>query len=89
MGILPRLELRFKTNRGSRKGFPTKDLLRTPRVKKSKVSIPKTQVGKSSGSYFEKPICAKCGRKHDGKCLVRIGNCYGCGKSGHMKRDIL
>ena len=45
------------------------------------------QEGKGSGPYVEKPICAKCGAKNEGKCLVRTGNCYGCGKSGNMKID--
>ncbi|TMX01787.1 hypothetical protein EJD97_023617 [Solanum chilense] len=53
--------------------------------KLSKVSTSKTQEGKGGGSYVEKPLCSKCG-KHDGKCLVGKGNCYGYGNSGHMKR---
>ena len=48
---------------------------------------PKPQEGKGGRSYVEKPLCAKCDKRHDGKCLVGMGNCYGCGKSGHMKRD--
>ncbi|XP_010326483.1 uncharacterized protein [Solanum lycopersicum] len=42
---------------------------------------------KSSGPYVEKSTCAKRSRKHEGKCPIDMGNCYGCGKSGHMKRD--
>ena len=52
-----------------------------------KGSIPKPQEGRGSGIYVEKSTCAKCGRKHEGKCLVCMKNCYGCGKRGHMKRD--
>ncbi|KAH0784229.1 hypothetical protein KY290_003827 [Solanum tuberosum] len=59
----------------------------TPRINKGKVSTPKPQEARGGGPYVEKPICAKCGRKHEGKCLVGTGNCYGCGKSGHMRRD--
>lgn len=51
-----------------------------PRVNKSKVSTPKPQEGKGGGSYIEKPLNAKYGRKHDGKCLVGTGNCNSCGK---------
>ncbi|XP_049381282.1 uncharacterized protein LOC125845795 [Solanum stenotomum] len=40
-----------------------------------------------SGSYVARPNCEKCGRKHDGKCLVCVDYCYGCGKSGHKMRD--
>ena len=47
---------------------------------------PKPQEGKGGRSYVEKPLCAKCDKRHDGKCLVGMGNFYGCGKSGHMKR---
>ncbi|XP_049354661.1 uncharacterized protein LOC125819236 [Solanum verrucosum] len=59
----------------------------TPRVNKGKVSTPKPQETKCGGPYVEKPICTKCGRKHEGKCLVGTGNCYGCGKSGNMRRE--
>ena len=51
------------------------------------MSTPKPQEGKSGGSYVEKHICAKCGKKHESKCLVSTGNCYSCGNSGRMKRD--
>ncbi|XP_049346806.1 uncharacterized protein LOC125811345 [Solanum verrucosum] len=57
------------------------------RVNKGKVSTPKPEEARSGGPYVEKPICPKCGRKHKGKCLVSTGNCYGCGKNGHMRRD--
>ena len=52
-----------------------------------KVPTPNPQDGKGGGSYVEKPLCAKCYKRHDGKCLVGTGNSYGCGKSGHMKRE--
>ena len=40
------------------------------RFNKNKVSNPNPQEGKGGGSYVEKTLCSKCGRKHDGKCLV-------------------
>uniref|UniRef100_M1DRV3 Polyprotein n=1 Tax=Solanum tuberosum TaxID=4113 RepID=M1DRV3_SOLTU len=63
----------------------------TPRVDKDKdsVSNPKPQGGNSGGSYVARPNCAKCGRKHEGKCLVGSDGCYGCGKSSHNMRDCL
>ncbi|KAH0680946.1 hypothetical protein KY285_021901 [Solanum tuberosum] len=47
----------------------------------------KPRFKKSGGSYVERPSCAKCGKKHEGKCLVGTDGCFSCGKSGHMKRD--
>ena len=35
---------------------------------------------------MKKPTCAKCGKGHFGECLVRMGNYFGCGKSGHKVR---
>ncbi|XP_015087003.1 uncharacterized protein LOC107030124 [Solanum pennellii] len=67
--------------------FSNQEPPNAPRFNKSKVYTPNPQEGKGGGSYVEKPLCSKCGRKHDGKCLVGTGNFYGCGKSGHMKRD--
>ncbi|XP_069145574.1 uncharacterized protein [Solanum lycopersicum] len=57
-----------------------------PRINKSKVSTPMVQEGKGDVSYVEKPLCSKCGRKHDGRFQVYTSNHYGCGKRGHMKR---
>ena len=72
-----------------KKRFSNHGPLNAPRVIKSKVSTPKPQEGKGGYSYVEKPLCSKCGIKHDGKCLVGTGNFYGRGKSGHLKRDCL
>ncbi|KAH0658259.1 hypothetical protein KY289_027007 [Solanum tuberosum] len=47
----------------------------------------KSQGGNSGGSSMESPNCAKCGKKHDSKCLAGMGVCYGCGKSGHQLKD--
>ena len=67
------------------KRFPNKSSSTIPRVNKGKESTFKPKEDKGSSPYVEKSTCAKCGRKHKGKCLVR--NCYGYVKSGHTKRD--
>ena len=59
----------------------------TPRMNKRKGSTPKPQELKGNNPYVEKPMCAKCCRKHEGKCQVCTGNCCSFCKSGHMKRD--
>uniref|UniRef100_M1DW40 Gag-pol polyprotein n=1 Tax=Solanum tuberosum TaxID=4113 RepID=M1DW40_SOLTU len=58
-----------------------------PRVNKDRVSNPKPQGGNSGGSYVNRPNCAKCGRKHDVKCLVGIDRCFTCGKIGNKMRN--
>ncbi|KAK4709703.1 hypothetical protein R3W88_004216 [Solanum pinnatisectum] len=45
------------------------------------------QGGNRGGSSMERPTCAKCGKKHDWKCLAGMGVCYGCRKSGHQLKD--
>ncbi|WMV58487.1 hypothetical protein MTR67_051872 [Solanum verrucosum] len=75
----PRFKQRF-SNQGSSSA---------PRVNKDMVSNPNPQGCNSCGSYVSRPNCAKCGRKHDGKCLVGPKWCYGCGKSVHKMRDCL
>ncbi|XP_049356909.1 uncharacterized protein LOC125821531 [Solanum verrucosum] len=57
------------------------------RGNKGRVSNPKPQGRNSGGSSMKRPTCAKCGKKHDGKCLVGMGVCYGCGKSCHQLKD--
>ena len=49
-----------------------------PRFNKGKGSTSKPKEEKGSGTYVEKPISAKCGRKHEGIYLVCTENCYGC-----------
>jgi len=34
-----------------------------------------------------RPICACCGKKHNGKCLAGTKGCYGCGGSYHLIRN--
>ena len=70
-----------------KKRFHNQGFYNTPRDNKSKVPTPKPQEEKGVRSYVDRPLCSKCCRRHDGKCLVRTGNCYNCGKSGHMKND--
>ena len=69
--------------------FSNQDSSSAPRVNKDKVSNPKPQGGNSGSSYVARPNCAKCGRKHDGKCLVGTDGCFSCGKMGHKVRDFL
>ena len=66
--------------------FPNQSPSAIPRVNKSKGSTPNLEEEKGSVPYVEKPTWAKCVRKHEGKCLVGMGNIYWCGKSGHMKK---
>ncbi|WMV49832.1 hypothetical protein MTR67_043217 [Solanum verrucosum] len=63
------------------KGFTDKV---PPRFSKERVCNPKSQ-GKGSGSLF--PNCARCVKRHEGKCLADREGCYSCGKSGHKMRD--
>lgn len=32
----------------------------------------------------DKSVCSACGRRHWGRCLADIGNCYQCGQEGNM-----
>uniref|UniRef100_M1DY98 Gag-pol polyprotein n=1 Tax=Solanum tuberosum TaxID=4113 RepID=M1DY98_SOLTU len=33
------------------------------------------------------PSCARCGKRHDGRCLASREGCSSCGESGHMMKD--
>ncbi|XP_049363320.1 uncharacterized protein LOC125828059 [Solanum verrucosum] len=48
------------------------------------VSNPKLQGGGNGSSL---PNCAKCGRKHERKCVAVSNACFGCGKTDHKIRD--
>ncbi|XP_049381553.1 uncharacterized protein LOC125846146 [Solanum stenotomum] len=56
-----------------------------PLSNKDRVPNPKPQGGNGSGSLVS--TCAKCGRKHKGKCLAGTNACFGCGKMDHEIRD--
>ncbi|XP_049381296.1 uncharacterized protein LOC125845822 [Solanum stenotomum] len=56
-------------------------------VSNDRVSNPKSQGGNGSGSSFERPKCATCGKQHLGKCLAGTDGCFGCEKKGHKMRD--
>lgn len=75
-----------KVRKGSRKDSPI--YTSTPRVDNDRVSNLKYRGDNSGGLYVARTNCAKCGRKHEGKCLVGLDRCYGCGKSGHKMRDL-
>ena len=70
-----------------KKRFSNQGPSNAPRVNKRKVSSPKPQEEKGGRSYVEKPLSAKCDKRDDGKSLLVMGDLYGCGKSGDMKRD--
>jgi len=33
------------------------------------------------------PTCARCGRRHEGRCVAGTEGCFSCGESGHKIRD--
>ncbi|KAH0695924.1 hypothetical protein KY289_013406 [Solanum tuberosum] len=80
---------KFEGQSGPRfkKKFSNQSSSNAPRPNKERVSNPKPQGGNRDGSSMGKPSCAKCGKKHEGKCLVDMGVCYGCGKNGHQLKD--
>lgn len=45
---------------------------------------PNTQGGSSGRSSMTRPTCDKCGKIHEGKCLVGTDGFFHCWKSGHM-----
>ena len=55
-----------------------------PRYEYKKMSNPKPQ-GKSN--EYSHPTYPRCGKIHEGRCLAGRDGCYGCGESGHMKKD--
>ena len=72
-----------------KKRFPNQSPSTIPRVNKGKGFTTNPKEEKGGGPYVERSTCAKYGGKHEDKCLVSTENCYGCGKSGHMKRYCL
>ncbi|XP_049394626.1 uncharacterized protein LOC125858887 [Solanum stenotomum] len=58
-----------------------------PKFNKDRVSNPKPQRGNGGGSSLDRSTCAKCGKKHDGKCLTGMDDCFSCGNNGHKMKD--
>ncbi|XP_049348209.1 uncharacterized protein LOC125812780 [Solanum verrucosum] len=58
-----------------------------PKFDKDRVSNPKPQGGNGGGSSLARSTYAKCGKKHDGKCLASTDVCFSYGKSGHKLID--
>ncbi|XP_049358855.1 uncharacterized protein LOC125823529 [Solanum verrucosum] len=73
----PRFKKRF-SNQGS---------YSNPKVNKERVSTSKPQGGIGGDSDVDRPTCSKYCKKHEGKFLVGMGECFSCGKSGNMSRD--
>ncbi|KAH0743176.1 hypothetical protein KY290_031169 [Solanum tuberosum] len=70
-----------------KKRFSNQSPSNAPKTNKDRVSNPKPQGGNKSGSPMDRPMCDKCGKRHERKCLAGMGVCYGCGKSGHQLKD--
>uniref|UniRef100_M1DN17 Zinc knuckle family protein n=1 Tax=Solanum tuberosum TaxID=4113 RepID=M1DN17_SOLTU len=68
----------------NRKKFNGQGYSNAPKYKDDRVSTPRPQ-GKVNESLW--PTCSGCGKRHEGKCLAGRDGCYGCGESGHMKKD--
>ncbi|XP_049357000.1 uncharacterized protein LOC125821630 [Solanum verrucosum] len=58
-----------------------------PKFNQKEVSTLKSKGVSGSGSYVVSPTCARCGKKHNGKCLAGTKGCYGCGGSDHLIRN--
>ncbi|WMV37349.1 hypothetical protein MTR67_030734 [Solanum verrucosum] len=56
-----------------------------PKLKKDRESNPKPQG--SGGNRSSIPTCLRYGKKHEGKYLVGLDGCFGCGKSNHKVKD--
>jgi len=84
---MPRLWWRNQGQQRFKQRFSNQDSCSAPKVNKNMVSNPKPQGGYDKGTTMAKPACAKCGKRHDGKCLAGTGACYGCGKSGHQLKN--
>lgn len=82
-GIIPRLNLTYKTNEGSKIDL----LIHVPLFLQIQIKgggLPLSLKKKNkSGPIRESTTSAKFGKKHEGTFLDGRGICYGCGKSGH------
>uniref|UniRef100_M1DRH0 Gag-pol polyprotein n=1 Tax=Solanum tuberosum TaxID=4113 RepID=M1DRH0_SOLTU len=61
-----------------KKRFSNQGTSSTSKVNKERVPTPKPQGGSEGGSYVDRPTCANCGKRHDGKCLVRTDGLFSC-----------
>ena len=80
-----RLEIQYKPI--FKKWFSNKVPYKFPKARDYRVPKPKSQKVIGTTSPRNKPTYGKCGKKHWGECLVRIENCFVCGKSGHKVRE--
>ena len=46
-----------------------------------------SQGASSAPTQGEALRCSECGRAHRGQCLKDFSGCYGCGETGHLKRN--
>ncbi|XP_049378053.1 serine/arginine-rich splicing factor RS2Z33-like [Solanum stenotomum] len=67
-----------------RQRFSEQDSSNAPKYSEDRVSNPKPQ-GISSESLW--PTCARCGKRHEGRCLAGMEGCFSCGESGHVIRN--
>ena len=86
-GNSAKITFEVQDNPRFKKRFPNQKPYSIPRVNQSIVSTLKLKEEKGSDPYVKKSICAKCCWKHEGQCLIYMGNWYGCGKSGQMEKD--
>lgn len=77
----------YNTNQGSKKRSSNPSPANTPKPNQGRRTTPKPNGGNKSCSSVERASFAKCGKKHEEKCLVEMGVCYGCGKSVHQLKD--
>jgi len=56
----------------------------TGKYKEDKVFSPKTHKISNESLW---PTCARCGKRHEGRCLAGREGCFNCDESGHKMRD--
>ncbi|XP_049386015.1 uncharacterized protein LOC125850144 [Solanum stenotomum] len=67
-----------------RQKFCRHDSSNAPKYSEDRVSNPKPQ-GISSESLW--PTCARCGKRHEGRCLAGMKGWFRCGESCHKMRN--
>ncbi|XP_049414716.1 uncharacterized protein LOC125877472 [Solanum stenotomum] len=68
----------------NRQRFSGQGSSNSSKYKKDRVFNPKPQ-GTSSESLW--CTCARCRKRHEGRCLAAIEGCFSCGESGHQIRN--